>query len=160
MQNLYKWNVGSAVPRMVVLIRVMVGAVFVSEGIQKFLFPAARGVGRFVKIGLPAPEFLAYFVAVFEIVCGILILAGWLTRLAAIPMIINMLVAIGSTKIPILLQSGFWQMAHEARTDFSMLLGAVFLLLTGSGDWSLDRWFSRRKAGLPADQGSGNEIRT
>lgn len=160
MQNLYKWNTGTAVPRIVVLIRLMVGAVFLSEGIQKFLFPAVRGAGRFVKIGLPAPEFLAYFVAVFEIVCGILILAGWLTRLAAIPMIINMLVAIGSTKIPILLQSGFWQMAHEARTDFSMLLGAVFLLLTGGGDWSLDRRFSQRKGGLPAEQGSRNEIGT
>lgn len=160
MQNVYTWNAGSGVPRVVILIRLMVGAVFLSEGIQKFLFPAARGVGRFVKIGLPAPEFLAYFVAVFEIVCGIMILAGWLTRLAAIPMIINMLVAIGSTKIPILLQSGFWQMAHEARTDFSMLLGAIFLLLTGSGGWSVDRRLSQRNEELPADRGSGNQMGT
>jgi uncharacterized membrane protein YphA (DoxX/SURF4 family) len=49
-----------------------------------------------------------------------------------------MLVAITTTKIPILLTDGFWKMAHEARTDWSMLLGALFLLLVGVGAWSLD----------------------
>ncbi|OGC00783.1 DoxX family protein [candidate division KSB1 bacterium RBG_16_48_16] len=138
MQGLLKWASNASAPRAVILIRLIVGAVFLSEGIQKFLFPAARGVGRFIKIGLPAPEFLAYFVAVFEVACGLLILVGLLSRLAAIPMIINMLVAIATTKIPILLNEGFWQMAHEARTDFAMLLGAIFLLLIGAGGWSLD----------------------
>ena len=101
MQRLLKWASNASAPRAVILIRLIVGAVFLSEGIQKFLFPAARGVGRFIKIGLPAPEFLAYFVAVFEVACGLLILVGLLSRLAAIPMIINMLVAIAATKIPI-----------------------------------------------------------
>ena len=130
--------------RWVILIRLMVGAVFLSEGIQKFLYSADLGVGRFVKIGMPFPQVTAPFVGVIEIVCGTLILLGLLTRLAAIPLIIDMLVAISSTKIPILLKSGFWAMAHESRTDFSMLLGSIFLLITGAGLWSIDaRLFTR-----------------
>ncbi|HYL09384.1 MAG TPA: DoxX family protein, partial [Candidatus Acidoferrales bacterium] len=91
----------------VILIRLALGGIFFSEGVQKFLFPAALGAGRFAKIGIPAPEIMAPFVGVFEIVCGILFAAGLLTRLAAVPMIVDMLVAICTTKIPILLQSGF-----------------------------------------------------
>ena len=144
--------------RSVILIRLVVGGVFLSEGIQKFLFPVENGIGRFVKIGIPAPETMAPFVGVVEIVCGALILLGLLTRLATIPLIIDMLVAILSTKIPILLGSGFWGfslrnlpyygfwgMAHEARTDFAMLLGSIFLLIVGAGSWSLDASL-RRKA--------------
>jgi uncharacterized membrane protein YphA (DoxX/SURF4 family) len=130
--------VATDAPAPVVLIRVMVGAVFLSEGIQKFLFPAEVGAGRFAKIGLPAPETLAPFVASFEIACGLLVLLGLLTRLAVLPLITIMLVAIASTKLPILLASGFWKMAHEARTDWSMLLGSIFLLLVGAGPWSID----------------------
>jgi len=129
-------------PAAVILIRLVVGAVFLSEGIQKFLFPAELGVGRFMRIGIPAPEIMAPFDGTFEIICGVLMLAGLLTRLAAIPMIINMLVAISTTKIPILIKSGFWSMAHEARTDWAMLLGSLFLLIVGSGPWSLDARFS------------------
>src|SRR5438445_8316173 len=106
-------------PATVILIRLIVGGVFLSEGIQKFLFPEALGVGRFAKIGIPAPEVMAPFVGVCEITCGALLILGLLTRLAAIPLVIVMLVAIGSTKVPILLKSGFWAMAHEARTDWS-----------------------------------------
>src|ERR1035437_5696372 len=118
------------------------GAVFLTEGIQKFLFPDALGVGRFTKIGIPAPEIMAPFVGVIEIGCGALLILGLLTRLAAIPLIIDMLVAIATTKIPILLKSGFWAMAHEARTDFAMLLGCVFMLIVGAGSWSFDAYLS------------------
>ncbi|OGU79435.1 MAG: DoxX family protein, partial [Ignavibacteria bacterium RIFOXYA2_FULL_35_9] len=111
----------------IILIRLIVGTVFLLEGIQKFLFSDELGVGRFIKIGIPIPEFFAPFVGVFEILCGALILIGLFTRLASIPMIVNMIVAISSTKIPILLNDGFWKMAHEARTDWSMLLGSIFL---------------------------------
>jgi putative oxidoreductase len=128
----------ASAPRVVILIRLVVGAVFLSEGIQKFLYPAEVGIGRFAKIGIPSPEILAPFVGVIEIVCGTLILVGLLTRLAAVPLIIDMLVAISTTKIPILLKSGFWAMAHEARTDWSMLLCSIFLALIGAGAWSLD----------------------
>jgi len=122
----------------ILLIRLMVGAVFLSEGIQKFLFPDQLGVGRFIKIGLPFPEFFGYFVPTFEIACGVLILIGLFTRLASIPLIIIMLVAIISTKIPILLNDGFWKMVHDARTDWSMLLGSIFLLIIGAGKFSVD----------------------
>jgi uncharacterized membrane protein YphA (DoxX/SURF4 family) len=121
------------------LIRLMVGVVFLSEGIQKFLFPAVRGAGRLEKIGFPNPDFLGAFLGTAEIVCGALILLGLFTRLAAIPLIIIMLVAIGSTKIPIGLEEGFWEMMHAGRTDFAMLLGSVFLLIRGGGRWSVDR---------------------
>ena len=127
----------------VVLIRLAVGAVFLSEGIQKFIFPEELGAGRFMKIGIPNPQLMAPFVGVFEVGCGALILAGLLTRFAAIPMIIDMIVAISTTKIPMLLKSGFWAMAHEARTDWAMLLGSIFLLIVGAGGWSLDARLSR-----------------
>jgi len=138
-------------PAAVILIRAAVGAVFLSEGIQKFVFPAELGVGRFMRIGIPAPEIMAPFDGTFEIVCGVLMLVGLHTHLTAIPMIINMLVAISTTKIPILIKSGFWAMAHEGRTDWAMLLGSLFLLIVGSGPWSLDaRLFSSsKKQGVP-----------
>lgn len=112
-------------PTSTVLLRLMVGAVFLSEGIQKFLFPAEIGAGRFAKIGFSEPEMTAYFVACFEIACGTLVLLGMLTRVAVIPLVIIMLTAITTTKLPILAASGFWKMAHEARTDWSMLLGSL-----------------------------------
>ena len=121
-----------------IIIRLMVGAVFLSEGIQKFLFPDSRGTGRFAKIGLPQPEFLGTFVGSIEVVCGLLILVGLLTRLATVPLIIIMLVAISTTKIELLQEKGIWEMLHAARTDWSMLLGSIFLLLQGGGKWSAD----------------------
>jgi putative oxidoreductase len=133
----------SNAPAPVVLIRLAVGLVFLSEGIQKFLYPMELGVGRFAKIGIPSPDFFAPFVGVVEIVCGALIVAGLVTRLAAIPLIINILVAIASTKVPMLIEKGFWAAAHEARTDFAMLLGLIFLLIVGAGTASLDQRLSR-----------------
>ena len=124
--------------RSLVVIRLMVGAVFLSEGIQKFLFPDQRGVGRFMNIGLPMPEILGPFVGTFEIVCGSLVLLGLATRLAAIPLLIIMAVALITTKWPMLVEQGFWFMAHEARTDWSMFLGSLFLLIVGAGPWSVD----------------------
>jgi uncharacterized membrane protein YphA (DoxX/SURF4 family) len=98
--------------------------------IRKFLFSNDLGVGRFVKIGIPVPPVMAPFVAVIEIVCESLILLGLLTRLVAIVLIIDMCVALISTKIQILLGHGFWRFSvsklpsygflsitHEARTD-------------------------------------------
>ena len=146
-----------------ILIRIVVGGVFFTEGIQKFLYPADLGSGRFAKIGIPAPEIVAPFVGGVEIICGALLIIGFLTRLAAIRLIIDISVAILSTKLPILLghgfwgfslpklQSyGFWSMAHEVRTDFCMLLGNLFLIIVGAGrTWSLDARFNS------ADSASG-----
>ncbi|MGD0415610.1 MAG: DoxX family protein [Terriglobales bacterium] len=139
-------TVSSEAPAATVLVRLLVGWVFLSEGIQKFLFPEALGVGRFVKIGIPAPHFFAPFVGVVEIVCGSLLILGLLTRLAAIPLLIDISVAILTTKIPMLAKSGSWAAMHEARTDYCMWLGALFLLIVGAGSWSLDAYLSRRES--------------
>lgn len=128
-----------------ILVRIMVGWIFLSEGIQKFLFPAALGVGRFAKIGIPAPQFFGPFVGVVEIVCGALLIVGFLTRLASIPLLIDIAVAIATTKIPMLAKAGFWAAMHEARTDFCMLLGLLFLMLAGAGSFSLDQRLSRQR---------------
>jgi uncharacterized membrane protein YphA (DoxX/SURF4 family) len=139
--------VATKAPAAVILIRLIVGAVFLSEGIQKFLFSDTLGVGRFTKIGIPSPEIMAPFVGVCETVCGVLFLLGLLTRFAAVTMIINMVVAISTTKVPMLLHDGFWKMAHEARTDWSMLLGSLFLLVVGAGAWSVDAGLAEEAAG-------------
>ncbi len=145
-----------------IIIRLMVGSVFLSEGIQKFLYPIARGVWRFIKMGFPDPIFFANFVGVFEIICGLLLVFGLLTRAAALAMLISMTVSIIVTKIPILfgesfgpfsLQElktyGFWSMAHEMWTDLAMWLGCLFLIFKGGGmssmDLKLNKMFSSRK---------------
>jgi uncharacterized membrane protein YphA (DoxX/SURF4 family) len=141
--NWYRRMLVSSAPKATVLIRVLVGWVFLSEGIQKFLFPASLGVGRFAKIGIPDPSFTAPFVGAVETVFGALVLIGLLTRLGTIPLLINISVAIATTKIPMLLHKGFWAAAHESRTDISMLLGLVFLLIVGAGALSIDHRLSR-----------------
>ncbi|MGA2483050.1 MAG: DoxX family protein [Candidatus Acidiferrales bacterium] len=128
----------SEAPAAALVIRLLVGAVFFFEGVKKFLFVEQWGAGRFARIGIPAPHIMGPFVGVVEIVCGLLLLAGLLTRLASILLIFDISVAIASTKIPILLKAGFWPMEAEARTDYSMLLGLIFLLVVGAGAWSLD----------------------
>jgi putative oxidoreductase len=129
----------------IILIRIMVGSVFLSEGIQKFVFSDSLGIGRFLKIGIPFPGIMAPFVGIIEIVCGGLILLGLFVRIASIPLIIDIVVAIATTKIPIMLEKGSWAMVHEGRTDWSMLLGLIFLLIVGSGRWSLDDLRTRSK---------------
>lgn len=146
----------------IVLVRLAVGSVFLSEGIQKFLSPETLGVGRFMKIGIPIPEISAPFVGIVEIVCGALVMIGLLTRLATIPLIIDMLVAISTTKIPILLDGGFWKMAHEARTDWSMLLGSVVLLIVSAGCWSIDAGRHAKRStrrGVSTDSTTGKHRR-
>jgi uncharacterized membrane protein YphA (DoxX/SURF4 family) len=129
-----------------VLVRVLVGAVFLSEGIQKFLFPEALGVGRFAKIGIPFPTLSAPFVGVVEILAGTLIMLGLLTRLSAALLLADIVVAIATTKLPMLAAKGFWATAHEARTDWSMLLGLLFLLAAGAGPRSLDERLRRQRS--------------
>lgn len=143
----------------VFLIRLLVGIIFLSEGFQKFIYPAALGPGRFAVIGFPAFTFWAYFVAVVEVVCGAMVVVGFHTRLASTFLLIDITVAILITKLPILFGSGFgpfevhqlsrygfWAMMHEARTDFSMFTGTIFLLMKGGGKWS---WDLRFRTGQP-----------
>jgi len=127
-----------------VLPRLIVGLVFLSEGIQKFLFPETNGTGRFEAIGFANPDFMSSFVATFEIACGILMLIGLSVRLAAIPLLTIMFTAIITTKVPILMEKGFWSMAHAARTDFAMLLLNVFILFYGAGKLSVDYLIQQR----------------
>lgn len=146
-------------PAATVLVRIMAGSVFLSEGIQKFLYPEDLAAGRFAKVGIPAPEIMGPFVGGCEVVCGVLLIIGLLTRLAAIGLLIDISVAIVSTKIPVFLghgfwglsltklpRYGFWSMMHEARTDFSMWLGLLFLLIVGAGQWSFDAALMRGSA--------------
>jgi len=132
------------IEKALILIRLSVGSIFLSEGIQKFLFPEALGVGRFIKIGIPAPEQLAPFVGAVEIVCGALLLLGLFSRLAVMPLLAVIGTALVTTKVPMLLKDGFWKAAHESRTDWSMLLSLLFLLVAGAGPWSFDARRSRR----------------
>ncbi len=142
----------SALPdRAVIVIRLMVGGVFVSEGLQKFLFAAELGAGRFLKLGLPYPDFLGPFVGATEIICGIAVLVGARVRLAVIPLLVVILTAIATTKWPMLRDHGFWAAAHEGRADFCMLTGLVFLLLKGSGMWSVDCARSKRDDSIRRD---------
>ena len=129
----------------IVLIRLLVGLVFLSEGIQKFLFPALVGTGRFAIIGFANPEFWSYFTACFEVVCGLLLMIGMYVRLTSIPLLIIMIVAFISTKIPILVDKGFWQFAHEYRTDFAMTVSLIFLLIKGAGAYSVDFILQKQK---------------
>ncbi|HUL44120.1 MAG TPA: DoxX family protein [Bacteroidota bacterium] len=132
------------------LLRILVGGVFLAEGIQKFLFSDELGVGRFEKIGIPMPAFSAPFVGVVEILFGAFLIVGLYTTVAAIPLLINILTAIATTKIPMLIHNGFWKMVHEARTDFSMVVGLIVILLIGGGEWSLDAMRRRRVGSMPS----------
>lgn len=122
----------------IMLIRLVVGLIFLSEGILKYLHPDLYGTGRFEKIGFSDPAFWAYFAGAFEVICGLFILIGFLTRVASIPLLIVMGTAFVTTKWPILMNKGFWPMAHEYRTDFAMTLLLIFLLIYGAGRLSVD----------------------
>jgi putative oxidoreductase len=120
------------------LVRLSAGLIFLTEGIQKYLFPELLGTGRFSNIGFSNPAFWAYFTGTFEIICGTLIIIGLITRIASVPLIIIMITAFITTKIPILMHKGFWPWAHEYRTDFAMTLLLIYLLIYGAGGYSLD----------------------
>lgn len=148
--NLTWWRLPGVSP-WAILVRLILAGVFIPEGIQKLIFPDVLGAGRFARIGIPWPDVMGPFVGWVELICGVLIVLGWFSRAAAVPIIIIMIVAIISTKIPILLghdwlifkvreldSYGFWSMAHETRTDWAMLLAAIYILVAGAGRWSLD----------------------
>jgi putative oxidoreductase len=120
------------------IVRLVVGLVFLSEGLQKFLYPETLGSGRFEKLGIHPATFWAPFTGAFEIVCGLLIAIGLVTRLAVVPLLVIMAVAFVTTKWPEMMEKGFWAMAHDGRTDFVMTLLLVFLFIYRSGKPSVD----------------------
>lgn len=147
------WLLATRAEASTLLIRLSIGlVVFVPEGVQKLMFPEILGAGRFARIGIPSPDIMGPFVGTVEIVCGVLIVIGLCARLAAVPLLVVMIVAIISTKLPILVghdlgpfhlaadmkRVGFWSAQHEARADLTMLLGCAYLLLAGAGKWSVD----------------------
>ena len=164
MKTLSNWllNPPTDGPGATLLIRVMAGTVFLWEGILKFVYPN-QGVGRFTKLGFPFPHFTATADGWLEIIGGMLLLTGLMTRLIAVPFIIEMLVAMASTKIPLYLgtsplplppvppQIGFWAVLHEIRSEYAQLFDCAFLLLVGPGPWSLDALFGRMRAAKPID---------
>jgi uncharacterized membrane protein YphA (DoxX/SURF4 family) len=155
--KLWKWfsNPPTDGPAAIVLLRLMAGGVFFWEGILKFVY-ANQGVGRFTKLAMPVPEFTANFVAIVEIGGGLLLIFGLLTRFIAFTFIIEMIVAILSTKISLFLgtsplplppappQIGFWAVLHEIRSDYAQIMTAAFLLLVGAGRLSLDAYFRHK----------------
>jgi putative oxidoreductase len=157
MNKLTNWLLNPPVdgPRAILLLRLMAGSVFLWEGVMKFVFPN-QGVGRFTKLGFPAPHFTATADGWFEIVGGLLLLTGLLTRLIAVPFVIEMVVAMLSTKIPLYLgtsplplppvppQIGFWAVLHEIRSEYAQLVTCAFFLIVGPGRWSLDALLARR----------------
>ena len=158
MKNLLTWlvNPSSDGPASVLFLRLMAGGVFLWEGILKFEY-VNQGVGRFTKLGMPFPHLTANFVGYLEIVGGLLLLSGLMTRLIAIPFIIEMIVAILSTKISLFLgtsplplppsppQFGMWAVLHEVRSEYAQLLTTAFLLVNGPGKWSLEALLQRKR---------------
>ncbi|MGB8413540.1 MAG: DoxX family protein [Candidatus Binatus sp.] len=125
----------------VIFIRLAVGLIFLTQGILKYIDPH-MGVLRFAKVGFPYPGCTAHLVGAFEIACGLLVLFGLFTSVASIPLLIVILTAIATTKVPELFHSGqgFWFMVSDARTDFAMTMSLLFLISAGAGSWSLDAW--------------------
>jgi putative oxidoreductase len=165
-KNVFNWLTNPPVsgPKSTLLLRLMAGGVFFWEGILKFVY-ANQGVGRFTKLGMPFPHFTAGFVGWLEIVGGLLLLSGLMTRLIAIPFIIEMIVAILSTKIsmylgtsplplpPVPPQVGIWAVLHEVRSEYAQIMTVAFLLINGPGKWSLDALLRKGRKPSPADAG-------
>jgi putative oxidoreductase len=159
MKKIFSWlnNPPTLGPDSTLFLRVMAGGVFLWEGILKFVY-VNQGVGRFTKLGMPFPHFTADSVAVLEIVGGLLLISGFLTRWISIPFIIEMIVAILSTKISLYLGTsplplppapprvGIWAVLHEVRSEYAQALVVAFLLINGPGKWSLDALFDRSAA--------------
>lgn len=151
----------TSAPKATLAIRLMAGGVFFWEGLLKFVY-ANQGIGRFTKLGLPVPHVLAPAIAVLEIGGGLLVMGGLGTRLIAVPFIIEMVVAMLSTKIGVYLGTsplpkppspptvGIWAVLHEIRSDYAQIMSCIFLLVAGPGPWSLDAWLQKRRRARPA----------
>ena len=140
----------------ILILRLMAGGVFFWEGVLKFVY-VNQGLGRFTKLGFPMPEITANFVGTAEIIGGLFLLFGLFTRFTAFYFIIQMIVAILSTKISLYLGTsplplppappkiGIWAVLHEIRSDYAQVLTCLFLLLEGAGKKSIDALIKKNK---------------
>ena len=140
----------------ILILRLMAGGVFFSEGILKFVY-TNQGVGRFTKLGFPMPELLANFIGTTEIIGGLFLLFGIFTRFTAFWFIVEMIVVLITTKISLYLGTsplplppappkvGIWAVLHESRSDYAQLLTCIFLLIQGAGRKSLDTFLRKPK---------------
>jgi putative oxidoreductase len=169
MKKMIAWFLSPPIdgPNSIFLLRLMAGGVFLWEGMLKFVY-ANQGIGRFTKLGMPFPHFTADFVACLEIVGGMLVLCGLATRLISAPFILEMIVAMLSTKISLYLGTsplplppappkiGIWAVLHEVRSEYAQLLTSAFLLINGPGRWSLDAWLAKEKTETPLQLAAGS----
>src|SRR3954453_7589248 len=151
MKKIINWFIHPPVtgPSTILFIRMMAGGGFVMEGILKFVY-VNQGVGRFTKLGFPFPETTAHFIATGEIIGGLLLIFGLFTKITAFYFIIQMIVAVLSTKIRLYLgtsplpsppappKMGIWAVLHEIRSDYAQILTCLFLVIAGAGRRSLD----------------------
>ena len=133
----------------IIIIRILAGSVFFWEGILKFVY-VNQGVGRFTKLGFPFPEMTADLIATGEIIGGLLLMAGLFTRATAFYFVIQMIVAVLSTKVDLFFgtsplplppappKMGIWAVLHEIRSDYAQILTCLFLLVDGPGRLSFD----------------------
>ena len=152
LQNIWKWLLNPPITGIdaTILLRMMAGGVFLWEGILKFVY-VNQGVGRFTKLALPFPTLTANFIGAFEIFGGLLLVLGFLTRLVSFVFVIEMAVAILTTKISVFYgtsplpappappQIGLWAVLHEIRSDYAQIMTCLFLFVAGPGRLSLDR---------------------
>ena len=143
-------------PSSILIIRLMAGTVFFWEGILKFVY-VNQGVGRFTKLGFPFPETTAHIIATGEIIGGLFLIFGLFTRVVAFYFIIQMIVAVLSTKIGVYFgtsplplppappKTGIWAVLHEIRSDYAQILTCLFLFIEGAGRRSLDFIISTSK---------------
>lgn len=158
MKKLINWLLNPPVTgeSTIIIIRLMAGTVFFWEGILKFVY-VNQGVGRFTKLGFAFPETTAHIIATGEIIGGLLLIFGLFTRITAFYFIIQMTVAVLSTKIDLFLgtsplplppappKMGIWAVLHEIRSDYAQILSCLFLLIAGPGRMSLDFIISTSK---------------
>src|SRR5580704_8565935 len=153
----------------ILIIRLMAGAVFFWEGILKFVY-VNQGAGRFTKLGFPFPETTAHLVATGEIIGGLLLIFGLFTRVTAFYFIVQMIVAVLSTKIDLYFgrsplpmppappKMGFWAVLHEIRSDYAQILTCLFLFIEGAGRRSLDFIISTTKKAYRIGEKSGKSL--
>jgi uncharacterized membrane protein YphA (DoxX/SURF4 family) len=143
-----------------ILVRLVVGLVFVTEGLLKFLHPSDLGAGRFAAIGLPFPHLLGPFVGAVEIIGGLAIALNLFAGDAALALLAVILTALVTTKVPVLLghplgpfslsrlpRYGLLSFLHEARLDLAMLFSLVAVAIdSGVRVGQKRRWYQPRGA--------------